>query len=80
MITALPTISVSAIFLLWKVTHRDRQLRERQRRDDLLRQRVAYLLWVAATHGETPPDDDDEERLAALHRSVGRPHVFARRR
>jgi hypothetical protein len=54
MITALPTVTVSAIYLAWKAT-------QRRRRDRLLRERVAYMLWVAANGGESPPDEDDDD-------------------
>jgi hypothetical protein len=49
MIAALPAITVSAIFVAWNVARR-----ERQQRDRLLRERVAYMLWVAA-HQDDPP-------------------------
>jgi len=51
MFATLPTIAVSTIYLTWKAGHR-----ERMRREKLLRERVAYMLWVAANH-----DDDDED-------------------
>jgi hypothetical protein len=38
-----PTLAVCLIYSLWSAWRR-----ERQRRDARLRQRVAYLLWVAA--------------------------------
>jgi len=72
MITALPAITVSAIYLAYSATRRDRHRRAR-----LLRERVTYMLWVAATGGETGPDDDEpaaqdlERRLTTytfLHR------------
>ena len=47
LLTALPTLTVSAIYCVWNL-YRVAQ-RQRQRR---LRERVAYLLWVVAT--ETP--------------------------
>jgi hypothetical protein len=47
MITALPALTVSAIFLLWDACRRQRLVRER-----LLHERVAYMLWVAATDGD----------------------------
>jgi hypothetical protein len=49
MLAALPVITVSAIFLGWSACRRERQRRER-----LLRERVAYLLWVTA-HQDDPP-------------------------
>ena len=39
----MPTLAVSAIYCLWH-QHVQRQ----QRRDSVLRQRVAYMLWVMA--------------------------------
>ncbi len=58
MITALPTLTVSAIFLAWNVCRR-----ERERCARLLRERVAYMLWVATHHGDRPPDNDLDRRL-----------------
>ena len=74
MLAALPTLTVSAIFLAWNVCHR-----ERQRRARLLRQRVAYMLWVAAHDGETGFDDDesasqDLERRLTTFTFLHRPH------
>lgn len=54
MMTALPAVTVSAIYLLWSACRR-----ERLRRARLLRERVAYMLWVAAHDGEIRPDEDD---------------------
>jgi hypothetical protein len=48
MIVALPAVTVSAIFLAWSACRRERQRRER-----LLRERVAYMLWAAA-HADEP--------------------------
>ncbi|HXG10213.1 MAG TPA: hypothetical protein VNK04_10520 [Gemmataceae bacterium] len=42
-LTSVPTLAVSAIFYLWRAYHRERLRRER-----VLRQRVAYMLWVMA--------------------------------
>lgn len=50
MFTALPAITVSAIFLAWSACRR-----QRERRDRLLRERVAYMLWVAAHQDERAP-------------------------
>jgi hypothetical protein len=55
MITALPALTVSAIYLAWNVCHR-----ERLRRHQLLCRRVAYMLWAAAHVGEPGFDEDDE--------------------
>jgi hypothetical protein len=52
MITTIPTLTVSTIYLAW-----DACRRQQERRDRLLRERVAYMLWVAATSGD---DGDDE--------------------
>jgi hypothetical protein len=60
MITALPTVTVSAIFLAWKACDRDRQRRDEQRRERRLRERVAYMLWVAAHDGDGGRDDEDD--------------------
>jgi hypothetical protein len=49
MLTALPVLTVSAIFLTWTACRRERERRERR-----LRERVAYMLWVAA-HQDDPP-------------------------
>ena len=54
MISAIPTLTVSAIFLAWNLCRR-----ERARRDRLLRERVAHMLWVAATDDDNEPEDDD---------------------
>jgi hypothetical protein len=51
MLATLPTIAVSTIFVTWNACRRDRVRRER-----LLHERVAYMLWVAANQ-----DDDDDE-------------------
>ncbi len=66
MITALPTLTISAIFLAWSVCHRERLRRERR-----LRERVAYMLWVAAHDEERRPDaevgaSDVERRLTTF--------------
>jgi hypothetical protein len=41
--TSVTTLAVSMIFCLWQGYRRDQQRRQRR-----LRQRVAYMLWVAA--------------------------------
>ena len=43
MIATLPTLTVTAIYYCWHVL----QL-ERRRRDRVLRERVAYMLWTMA--------------------------------
>ena len=43
MISTLPTLMVTAVYYCWYV-----YLRERRRRDQVLRERVTYLLWVVA--------------------------------
>jgi hypothetical protein len=77
MISVLPTITISTIFLAWNASRR-----ERLRRQRLLHERVAYMLWVAANHDkagpdrdeggdDSPPDDDLDRRRRAykfLHR------------
>jgi hypothetical protein len=63
MLTALPTLTIAAIFLAWSACHR-----ERRRRARLLRERVAYMLWVAA-HDDGPDEgepNDIERRLTTL--------------
>ncbi|HKI30434.1 MAG TPA: hypothetical protein VKA46_00985 [Gemmataceae bacterium] len=55
MITAIPALTVSTIYLAWDVCRR-----EQERRDRVLRERVAYMLWVAANGGDSGDDDDDE--------------------
>jgi hypothetical protein len=56
MLTALPAITVSTIFLAWSASRRDRE-----RRDRLLRERVAYMLWVAANEDDSGDDDDEDD-------------------
>ena len=46
-LTAVPTLAVSAVYCLWNV-YRLAQFQ----RDRKLRERVAYLLWVAATEAD----------------------------
>ena len=46
-LTALPTLGVSAVYCLWNMYEAARRHRERK-----LRQRVAFMLWVAATEVE----------------------------
>ena len=43
MLSTLPTLLVTAIYYAWHV-----YLREQHRRRRLLRERVTYMLWVAA--------------------------------
>jgi hypothetical protein len=54
MLTALPALAVSTIFLAWRTI-----LYERQRRERLLCERLAYMLWVAAHHDDDESDEDD---------------------
>jgi hypothetical protein len=54
LLMSLPTLSVSAIFCIWSAYQRYLQ------RNRVLRERVAYLLWVMATclddeSTDTPP-------------------------
>jgi len=49
MISTLPTLLVTSIYYLWCIYHR-----ERLRRLRVLRERVAYMLWVVA---DRIPDD-----------------------
>jgi hypothetical protein len=42
-----PTLAVSVIYCLWRWAHNYQVRRERQ-----LRQRVAYMLWMAATEAD----------------------------
>jgi hypothetical protein len=58
MLTAIPAITVSTIFIAWSACRRER---ERERRDRLLRERVAYMLWVMANENDDGSDDDDED-------------------
>ena len=43
MLSTLPTLLVTTLYYFWHVYHR-----EWRRRDGVLRQRVAYMLWVVA--------------------------------
>ena len=43
MLSTLPTLLVTTLYYFWHVYHR-----EWLRRHQVLRQRVAYMLWVAA--------------------------------
>jgi hypothetical protein len=45
--SSLPTLAVSAIYCVWYAYQK-----ERLRRDRTLRERVAYMLWVAADRVE----------------------------
>jgi hypothetical protein len=47
MLSTLPTLLVTAIFYSWQVYHR-----EKRRRLRVLRERVAYMLWVMAVGTE----------------------------
>ena len=44
MLSTLPTLMVTAVYYGWYV-----YLREKCRRDRVLRERVTYMLWVMAT-------------------------------
>jgi hypothetical protein len=44
LLTALPTLAVSAMYCLWHLTQIARIQRQKK-----LRERVAYMLWVVAT-------------------------------
>jgi hypothetical protein len=56
MLTAIPAITVSTIFIAWNACRR----RERERRDRQLRERVAHMLWVAANEIDDEPDNEEE--------------------
>ena len=43
--SAFPTLAVSAIYCLWYAYQQ-----EKLRRNRVLRERVAYMLWVTADH------------------------------
>jgi hypothetical protein len=69
MCATLPTLTVSAVYCLYALCRRDRQERARLHHERRLRERVAFMLWVAA-HLEDAPlapvlaaggaeDDDD---------------------
>jgi hypothetical protein len=49
MVATFPTLAVSAIFCIWNAYRQARLRRER-----LLRQRVAYMLWIVATRDMKP--------------------------
>lgn len=54
-----PTVAVSTIYCLWFAYHQARlrqalQLRAHERREQLLRERVALLLWAAANLADGP--------------------------
>ena len=49
MLSALPTLMVTAVFYCWHVYRR-----EMLRRDRVLRERVAYMLWVMAQRIDNP--------------------------
>ena len=57
MFATLPTIAVSTLYLTWNVCHQERVRRER-----VLRERVAYMVWVAANKDDYDEDErqDDE--------------------
>jgi hypothetical protein len=59
MLTSLPTLSVSAIFCIWSAYQRFRQ------RNRVLRERVAYLLWVVAMRLDDQ-DTDTPPRILSL--------------
>ncbi len=46
LVTSMATLAVSTIFCLWRAYHDVQQRRQR-----VLRERVAYMLWMAANHG-----------------------------
>jgi len=54
MLTTLPALTVSSIFLAWNACRRTARHRDR-----LLRERVAYMLWVAAHDGDAGSEEDD---------------------
>ena len=56
MLTTLPALTVSSIFLAWNVCRRNSSQRDR-----VLRERVAYMLWVAAHTDDPGSEEDDEE-------------------
>jgi hypothetical protein len=47
LVTSMATLAVSTIFCLWQAYHQDQQRRQRR-----LRERVAYMLWRAASLGD----------------------------
>ena len=53
MLTALPTLTVSTIFMLWHALRRQAARRERDRAE-----RIAYMLWRAAHRDEDKHDDE----------------------
>ncbi len=55
MCATLPTLSVSAVFCLYEVCQRHRQARARLAHERRLRERVAFMLWAAATLEEEEP-------------------------
>jgi hypothetical protein len=52
----IPALAVASIYCLYSVQRRD--LEKRQQRERRLRERVAFMLWMAAHEA---PDDDDED-------------------
>jgi hypothetical protein len=46
-LTVMPTLAVSAVFCIW-----DAYRRHLIQRREQLHERVAYLLWVVAHHGD----------------------------
>jgi hypothetical protein len=71
---AIPTLAVSALFCLWNAYRHLQASREQ-----LLRRRVACLLWVMATgtdldwDGSTLPDDEGGSRGDNTFTLVSRP-------
>ena len=65
MLATLPTLTVSSIFLAWNASRRRARSNER-----LLRERVAYMLWVAAHDGEPGFDDNGGEESTLDRRLV----------
>ena len=49
MLSTLPTLLVTTLYYFWQVYHR-----EWRRRRHVLRQRVAYMLWVVAQRMGSP--------------------------
>jgi hypothetical protein len=56
MLTALPTLTVSTIFLLWHALRRQAARRERIRNE-----RIAYMLWRVAHLDDGDKDDKGDE-------------------
>jgi hypothetical protein len=52
--TTIPALAVASIYCLYSVQRRDQE--RRQRREQRLRERVAFMLWMAA---HEMPDDEE---------------------